>query len=417
MMHNRYALWITAVRSTIPTMGLFGSKDTEELRDPPLLLFPVKLDKLPTGEVYTGNRRLPRIGEVLGMDEYAIRSANRIIKSINHASAFERYNSRETRAFIFAGPPGSGKSLLTAAIARETVDNTYVYRLNPAKLANPQTGGLRKNLDIAFRQIANIATAQSEEDTSSHRRFSLRKPGEKKTILVIMDEFEALALKKIDGRVELDYDQFGAVNDLLTRFDDLQTETRNVVFLFTTNYPELMEEAVLDRAELVRFHQPDLTARKHMIIQHLSNKMYLMDDDVKIFTPELVDAIRTYREASNALSDAIKKGNVHDIQEAKKALGKIYTHEVEEILGPALRASEGFSGRDIRRAIHGMIEEWISQKIEVQDRNKGKIIRRVQGPGLIGRERLLIAMNDRALQKHTEETGASLTDTALEEGI
>lgn len=394
---------------------LFGpSKKEVELRDPPLLFYPMNLEQLPTGEVYEGNERLPRIGEVLGMDPFAISTSNRLIKSINHASIFEEYNSRKTRIFIFAGPPGTGKTRLTRAIARETYGNSYVYHFDTGMLMN---GNLRTNLNIAFIQLQNIATSQQESDERDRKGFSLRKKKEKKTLIVVMDEFETLALKKMDGQVSLDYEQFGAVDDMLKKFDQLKTMTTNIVFLFTTNYPQLMESAVLSRAEFVPFFPPDSGALKHLIIQHVSDKMYRMQDDAKVFDPLLIDTVKKYREICEKLSDAMKGGDESDITAAKKALGNMFNNQVEQMIKPAVDSAEGFSGRDIEKAIDGMVEEWVAQTIDAKQRNKGRIIlRRSSGPGLIGGGTLMRAVNNRKLHMYSE-SGISVAQTALQKGF
>jgi Cdc6-like AAA superfamily ATPase len=143
---------------------------------------------------------------------------------------FKKYGLPYKRGILMHGPPGSGKSCTLQLVAREVVERGgVVLTYNP---------GIFLAAYRAFRDI--------QPDTH---------------IVVLMEDFESL-LKNYESRLL----------NLLDGVEDLD----KVVFLATTNYPEMLQARIVNRPSrfdlVVRVPHPSVESRK----MYLS---YLVQDD------------------------------------------------------------------------------------------------------------------------------------------
>lgn len=343
-------------------MGFLG-KEKIEYDDPPQLLFPVGLDSA-RGDSAFGNIRPPRIGEVLGLDDFAIAKISNLIQLVNNADVVKKLGWERTHAYLFAGPPGTGKTLAVDAIARACRNNAVVRTIEPEVILDPENGTLATNLRLLFAEIRASAITLSEQNEQTGLRRVFGKTSKDPMLIVKLDEFDQLALDKAaSSGVALTYDQYTGVNMLLRGFELLRRAgINNVVFLFTTNYPQFIEPAVLDRLTVVRFFEPDTTTLKHLMTKTLSDVMYELGDNGDIFSGELLLAVKEYRKVSEKLDDAIQRGNLNDIKHAKENLAMSYRKTVGNLLDNVVEAADGMSGRQIDEAIRSLVDFWIADK-------------------------------------------------------
>src|SRR5258706_8291685 len=164
------------------------------------------------------------------------------------------------------------------AIIRATEDHIRVLDIAPSQFMEDGEERLQANIAYFFTRLEATAEELGRKAERRRRGFSLfGKKDLEDTYVVLIDEFEELALKK----AELEFNQLGGVNAILRGIDRVKRNkyTKNIVFLLTTNYSGKMDPAVRNRTDIVRFYQPDQTSYMHHTIKNLSDVMYSQDDN------------------------------------------------------------------------------------------------------------------------------------------
>jgi ATP-dependent 26S proteasome regulatory subunit len=165
------------------------------------------------------------------------------------------------RSLLLTGAPGTGKSFSISALLRvlyEVMSRVTgapveglpfrVVRLRPSQVLSMWVGNSEKNLDELFDQVRVMA---DETFTGPDGREHVL------PVIVIGEEIEALARAR--GGHEAVHDRIQTT--LLERFETSSEEWRErlVIFLFTTNVPQLVDSAMFRRAggEVVRLRALD----------------------------------------------------------------------------------------------------------------------------------------------------------------
>ena len=175
---------------------------------------------------------------------------------IQHPAAFKRLGIRAPRGILLYGSPGTGKTLLAKAVAKESESN-FIHVKGPSLLSmwvGKSEEGVRKVFERA-RQVAPC--------------------------IIFFDEIDSLAGKrgvehgnKVTERV---------LNQLLSEMDGLE-DLKDVTVIAATNRPDMLDAALLrpgrfDRVILVDV--PDLESRKKIFEVHLKNTPLAKDVTVK----------------------------------------------------------------------------------------------------------------------------------------
>lgn len=168
---------------------------------------------------------LPKTGETFGdlfLSKANETAATRVVRLVN-----ERGIALENRGVLLMGPPGTGKTLL-ARIMRNEAEATFMWISSRDFHYAGAFGGITEAFDLA-RECAP-------------------------SILVFEDIDNWLGSTTIDL--------------LKTEMDGVGRST-GVVTLMTTNYPEMLPTALLDRPgrfhDVLRFGLPDATVRRSML--------------------------------------------------------------------------------------------------------------------------------------------------------
>jgi len=341
-------------------MAWFGLVNSKEVIHPPRLAYPLIEDSQMLRELM-GNEPPPELGDVLGLSRATVRIVRTLSDELKDPGGFEDYNQRKSQAFLFLGPPGSGKTMLTLALANEGGDKVKVLPVKLSKLRNEKTGGVLVNLEKLFDIIQTHAYMQEEDEKGLGGGFIRRGKREKKTILVLIDEFESMALNK-RTTTGMTPEEIAAVSALLTKMDELGRHTTSVKLLLTSNHPRMTEGAALDRVVKVRFYSPDRVTLKHMYLKEVSDEMFRQDSNSEMFDKTLIDAVAKYRKVSERYHKALKNGSDEDINKAMEELRELYSGGMEELLGKAIDSSKGFSGRDVKWVMELTVKSWISEK-------------------------------------------------------
>lgn len=152
--------------------------------------------------------------------------------------------SRINGIFLY-GPPGCGKTYCINAFIHELMvnyadedGNHYKYMfLSGSDIHDKYVGGAERRVKRAFEEAANNAPC-----------------------ILFIDEIENVCRNR--STPNLPGHAWSTTAQFLTSFNDLLDSKKKVIFIGATNYPNMVEGAMLDRIRLVQVPLPDSVARK-----------------------------------------------------------------------------------------------------------------------------------------------------------
>ncbi|AEG18840.1 CDC48 family AAA ATPase [Methanobacterium paludis] len=175
---------------------------------------------------------------------------------LNHPDAFKRIGIEPPKGILLFGPPGTGKTMLSKAVATESRANF---------------------ISVKGSEILSKWFGESERKISE----IFNKAKQASPCIVFFDELDALASMRGSGAGEPRVVE-RMVNTLLSEMDGLE-ELKGVVVLGATNRPDLLDSALLRPGrfdEIVLVPPPDEKSRIEIFRVHMEGMS--LDDDVDI---------------------------------------------------------------------------------------------------------------------------------------
>ena len=233
----------------------------------------------------------PNIGwdDIGGMEKTKQDLKESVEWPINNSEAFERLGIRAPRGILLYGSPGTGKTLLAKAVAKESEAN-FIHVKGPSLLSmwvGKSEEGIRKIFERA-RQVAPC--------------------------VIFFDEIDSLA-----GKRGLDYGTKvteRVLNQLLAEIDGLEG-LKDITIIGATNRPDMLDPALLrpgrfDRIILADI--PDEESREKIFEVHLKNTP--LEKDVKI--KELVKITEGFVGAD--IESLIREAGLNALRENQNAM-------------------------------------------------------------------------------------------------
>lgn len=212
------------------------------------------------------------------------------------------------KSILLIGKPGTGKTHLVKALSNEY--NADMFMINGPQLVEKFIGEGAKKVKRLYEQ------ARASD----------------KPAIVFIDEIDAIAKKRLDDRRHGGEEVERTMSQLLSELDGLDTEKgSDVISIFATNKPDVMDPALLNRCSALEIPVPDEKAKKEILKVH-SRMLELKDKvDIDLLSAELDDdftgrdikqivkqAAINSLQRSEEISDA--KVGMEDFQEAVEDL-------------------------------------------------------------------------------------------------
>lgn len=179
---------------------------------------------------------------------------------LRHGRALGQLNGAPHGLVLLSGPPGTGKTTLCHGLAQKVAlalaprGATTFVEIDPHAFPSDMLGeGPRAVLRLFSDTLPELAA---------------RRPH----TIVLVDEIEALAVRRSTASFETNpVDVHRATDALLSGLDQLRTTCPQVLVLGTTNFAAAVDEAFLDRADLVlRLGLPDRDTIAEILRQTLA---------------------------------------------------------------------------------------------------------------------------------------------------
>ena len=189
---------------------------------------------------------------------------------------------------LLFGPPGTGKTYMAKAVAGTISKNgqaTSFLKIESYEIVSKWLGESAKNVKEVFKLARETAP----------------------TVLFI-DEADAIGRARMEATTDAGRDVQGMLNQILTELGEGFHVNRNVAVIFATNYPSVIDRALLDRIKRVIYVPPPKTKEgvKQLVDFYLSKVE--LDPSVSNYQGGLIDeafdeiwrTVRTRRQVYEA---------------------------------------------------------------------------------------------------------------------
>lgn len=158
----------------------------------------------------------------------------------------KEWNISMDRSLMLVGPPGTGKTLLVKALANEY--DAEIFMVNGPQLVEKYIGEGAKKVRRLYRQARNSD----------------------KPSIIFIDEIDSITKKrKTNGRLGGEEVE-RTMSQLLSELDgvDKGSESEDVISIFATNRPSVVDPAVMNRCSAIEVDIPDRKAKREIFQVH-----------------------------------------------------------------------------------------------------------------------------------------------------
>ncbi|WP_144905092.1 ATP-binding protein [Halobellus captivus] len=180
---------------------------------------------------------------------------HKLMQAIEHREYLAEIGLREIGKILFVGPPGTGKTTVSRALAHEL--GLPFVEVKLSMITSQYLGETAKNVEKTFEVAKRLSPC-----------------------ILFIDEFDSVAkTRRSDEHAALKR----AVNTLLKSIDDISLIRDEVILIGATNHPDQLDAAAWRRFdEIVNFPKPDSQMRSD-ILRIITRRM-----DIDDFDPDAV---------------------------------------------------------------------------------------------------------------------------------
>ncbi|OYR54531.1 ATP-binding protein [Halorubrum halodurans] len=175
----------------------------------------------------------------------------KIVKAIEHREYLASIGLREIGKLLFVGPPGTGKTTVSRALAHQL--GIPLVEVKMSMITSQYLGETAKNVEKTFEVAKRLSPC-----------------------ILFIDEFDSVAkTRRSDEHAALKR----AVNTLLKSIDEVSLVRDEVLLIGATNHPDQLDAAAWRRFdEIVNFPKPDRDMRAD-ILRVVTREMQIADFD------------------------------------------------------------------------------------------------------------------------------------------
>lgn len=176
------------------------------------------------------------------------------IQDLQIAELKDFLKMKKIHSFFFYGPPGCGKTYIIKAFAHELMDKDYKYMsLEGSDVLSKYVGDAEKIVAKVFEEAEKNAPC-----------------------IIFFDEVDGVC--KSRSLPDLPNYAASLTTSFLTGYNRIDESEKPIIFIGATNYPRQVDNAMLDRVELIRVPLPDASARGAKLERDLKKVLNLADD-------------------------------------------------------------------------------------------------------------------------------------------
>ena len=169
------------------------------------------------------------------------------------------------KSILLIGKPGTGKTHMVKALSTE-------YDANMFMINGPQL--VEKFIGEGAKKVKRLYEQARASDKPS---------------IIFIDEIDAIAKKRLDDRRHGGEEVERTMSQLLSELDGLDSESSNVVSIFATNKPDVMDPALLNRCSAIEVPVPDDEAKREILQVHTRQIDLDEDVDLELLAEQLDD--------------------------------------------------------------------------------------------------------------------------------
>ncbi len=183
-----------------------------------------------------------------------------VIEPLEYSNYYNEYNLDLPKGILLYGPPGTGKTTIAKILANESRFNFFSFSMSD--VLNKFVGDSEKNISKYFKK--------ARENSPS---------------ILFIDEIESIGSARDDGVNSKIYNSL--INELLHQMDGIN-EIKNVVVIGATNFPELLDPALVRPGRFDKSYEiplPDEEGRKEILkiyINKFNLRKELSDENAMI---------------------------------------------------------------------------------------------------------------------------------------
>ncbi|MDP7180136.1 MAG: CDC48 family AAA ATPase [Candidatus Woesearchaeota archaeon] len=281
---------------------------------------------------------------------------------LKHPDSFKRLGVRPPKGILLYGAPGSGKTLLAKAVAKESQAN-FISIKGP-ELLSKWVGESEKAVREVFKKARQTSPT-----------------------IIFFDEIDSIAPKR--GMSSDSNVTERVVNQLLTEIDGLE-EMHDVVIIAATNRPDIMDPGLLRPGRFDRIiltPVPDEKTRLEVFKVHTKGMpLGISKEDIKEFDEEFKNKKISHKTKIISKMAADEAITEEDLNKLKKKESQEITNfkdlsDIDKLLYYLAEKTEGYVGADIEAicreaAIYALRKDINAKEVTIKHFEKAlKIVR------------------------------------------
>jgi cell division protease FtsH len=198
--------------------------------------------------VFTGNRPTITFNDVAGYQEVK-QELQEVVEFLKSPERFAALGARIPRGLLLVGPPGTGKTFLSRAVAGEA--GVPFFSISGSEFVEMFVGVGASRVRDLFEQAKRNAPC-----------------------IVFVDEIDAVGRQRGTGLGGSHDEREQTLNQILVEMDGFDTNT-NVIVIAATNRPDILDPALLRPGRFDRqvvLDRPDVSSRKAILEIHAKGK-------------------------------------------------------------------------------------------------------------------------------------------------